>query len=287
MTRAAPGIAALLAALLGTAALAQIESAPLPPPEAPADRPRFLSPPGQDGTDPDEPRTGFQAAPVPEADPVAEAEAEGRVPAETDNPEADAALEVPDGGFVEEPAGSAVETPGSATLPQAGPGDGGDDTAARSPGDGSPGDGSPGGADGGAGGASRRGFLAAPRSAEEPRIARPVPEVATVAQPLAQLRQLDKMTGVSAPVTVAVGEEAQFGRLRIAVEACQSAADGTGRATRAFLVIRDTRSEDPEPAFKGWMFAETPALSALDHPRYDVWVTSCTTRSGETASGSE
>jgi hypothetical protein len=27
--------------------------------------------------------------------------------------------------------------------------------------------------------------------------------------------------------------------------------------------------------FSGWMLASSPALSALDHPRYDVWVLSC------------
>ncbi len=30
--------------------------------------------------------------------------------------------------------------------------------------------------------------------------------------------------------------------------------------------------------FRGWMFASSPALNALEHPVYDVWVISCTTR---------
>ena len=37
--------------------------------------------------------------------------------------------------------------------------------------------------------------------------------------------------------------------------------------------IRDVR--ETAPRFSGWMFASSPALSALDHPRYDVWVVSC------------
>ena len=41
----------------------------------------------------------------------------------------------------------------------------------------------------------------------------------------------------------------------------------------AFLKIRDVR--ETSPRFSGWMFASSPALSALDHPRYDVWVVSC------------
>lgn len=30
--------------------------------------------------------------------------------------------------------------------------------------------------------------------------------------------------------------------------------------------------------FRGWMFASSPALNALEHPVYDVWVISCKTR---------
>jgi len=30
--------------------------------------------------------------------------------------------------------------------------------------------------------------------------------------------------------------------------------------------------------FRGWMFASSPALNPLEHPVYDVWVISCTTR---------
>ncbi|MEZ5892801.1 MAG: DUF2155 domain-containing protein [Parvularculaceae bacterium] len=30
--------------------------------------------------------------------------------------------------------------------------------------------------------------------------------------------------------------------------------------------------------FKGWMFASSPALNALEHPVYDVWVIDCKTR---------
>ena len=49
-------------------------------------------------------------------------------------------------------------------------------------------------------------------------------------------------------------------------------APATGDAY-AFLQIRDVR--EPAPRFSGGMFASSPALSALDHPRYDVWVVSC------------
>ena len=41
----------------------------------------------------------------------------------------------------------------------------------------------------------------------------------------------------------------------------------------AHLTIRDAAST--APVFAGWMLATAPALSALDHPRYDVWVLGC------------
>lgn len=30
-----------------------------------------------------------------------------------------------------------------------------------------------------------------------------------------------------------------------------------------------------QPVFKGWMFASSPSLNAMEHPTYDVWVIDC------------
>ena len=35
------------------------------------------------------------------------------------------------------------------------------------------------------------------------------------------------------------------------------------------------RLADGQTVFSGWMFASSPALSALEHPVYDVWVVDC------------
>ena len=43
----------------------------------------------------------------------------------------------------------------------------------------------------------------------------------------------------------------------------------------AHLDIADRRSGKTE--FSGWMVAASPALSALDDPRYDVWLLRCKT----------
>ena len=51
------------------------------------------------------------------------------------------------------------------------------------------------------------------------------------------------------------------------------AADPTSDAF-ADMTITDTRAN--ARVFSGWMIALSPALSALDDARYDVWVISCT-----------
>ena len=43
------------------------------------------------------------------------------------------------------------------------------------------------------------------------------------------------------------------------------------------------RGERPVRLFSGWMFASSPAVSALEHPVYDVWVTDCKTASSSEA----
>ena len=74
-------------------------------------------------------------------------------------------------------------------------------------------------------------------------------------------------------------------RLEIALRDCRApVSDSRGEAV-AYLRIRDLREETAR--FSGWMFASSPALSALDHARYDVWVESCSASSGEQAAGRE
>ena len=45
--------------------------------------------------------------------------------------------------------------------------------------------------------------------------------------------------------------------------------------------VLDGPQAEGENIFRGWMFASSPALNALEHPVYDVWVINCTTRAVE------
>jgi len=115
----------------------------------------------------------------------------------------------------------------------------------------------------------------------------PIRTPETVLQYGARLRQLDKMTGTIQTYDIPVGETRRVERLRIRLDACRSPGENDTHGTMAFLKIWDTKHPDDPAAFSGWMFADSPALSALDHPRYDLWVISCTTISGEASAASE
>lgn len=96
------------------------------------------------------------------------------------------------------------------------------------------------------------------------------------------LRGLDRITGAVNNFSMAVGETLEFERLQITLEACRYPIGDINDDAFALLKIRDIRDETD--AFHGWMFASSPALSALDHPRYDVWVLSCEAASEASAS---
>ena len=87
------------------------------------------------------------------------------------------------------------------------------------------------------------------------------------------LRGLDRITGAVNNFSMTVGETLEFERLEVTLEACRYPVGDINADAYALLKIRDVRNE--EPSFYGWMFASSPALSALDHPRYDVWVLTC------------
>lgn len=104
----------------------------------------------------------------------------------------------------------------------------------------------------------------------------PVPAAPERARPAALLRGLDKFSGRVTPLDVDIGATVTFQRLQVTVRACSATAEGAA----AYLKIVDT-AHPGDVAFAGWMFAANPALSALDHPRYDVWLIACMTASGD------
>lgn len=100
-----------------------------------------------------------------------------------------------------------------------------------------------------------------------------------LAHPVATLAGLDKITGRITRFDVYIDETVLFGALEITPRACYDRpATDTLQRTSAFLEV-DQRALDgtAKRIFTGWMFADSPALSAVDHPVYDVWLIECKT----------
>lgn len=93
--------------------------------------------------------------------------------------------------------------------------------------------------------------------------------------PGAHLRGLDKIAGAASDLTLSVGQTLDYGSLSVRLADCRYPADDPASNAYAFLEITD-RALGRE-VFRGWMIAQNPALSALDHQRYDVWVLRCRT----------
>ena len=91
----------------------------------------------------------------------------------------------------------------------------------------------------------------------------------------AVLRGLDKVNAQVSDLDITNGGETAFGRLSVRLEECRYPTDDPAGDAYAYLSIRDVARG--EVVFSGWMLASSPALNALEHPRYDVWVLRCTT----------
>ncbi|HVO14735.1 MAG TPA: DUF2155 domain-containing protein [Alphaproteobacteria bacterium] len=95
-------------------------------------------------------------------------------------------------------------------------------------------------------------------------------------QVTAVLQGLDKITARISTIEAPLDKEVSFGDLRIVVRACQKRPPEEPPESAAFLEIREAKpGKAATLLFSGWMFASSPAVSALDHPVYDVWVLDC------------
>ena len=92
----------------------------------------------------------------------------------------------------------------------------------------------------------------------------------------AVLQGLDKITARISTFEAAVNQSAQFGSLEITVRRCDKTPPEEPPESAAFMEVVDNRPDSPSVVlFSGWMFASSPAVSALEHPVYDVWVIDC------------
>lgn len=103
----------------------------------------------------------------------------------------------------------------------------------------------------------------------------PADDVRALSADGVQLKGLDKISGEVSDVTLNRGETSAVGRIEVTLSECRYPEDNIAGEGYAWLTIRDPARD--LVLFDGWMVASSPALNALDHPRYDIWVIRCTT----------
>jgi hypothetical protein len=109
----------------------------------------------------------------------------------------------------------------------------------------------------------------------------PLPALAeTLANPIGAFSGLDKITGRITNFDVYMGETVQFGALQITPRACYTRPPTETQRTSTFIEVDQVSLKGTiERIFTGWMFADSPALNAIDHPVYDIWLVDCKTTS--------
>ena len=91
------------------------------------------------------------------------------------------------------------------------------------------------------------------------------------------LKALDKITAKTTAIRLGVGEKKFFGSLEIKALKCQLSENNEAIDTVAYLQVKDLSAKDNNQVFlfNGWTFASSPTLQSIDHPIYDLWITSC------------
>lgn len=87
---------------------------------------------------------------------------------------------------------------------------------------------------------------------------------------------LDKVTARISKIEIPLNETVKFGSLNVTPRVCYSRPATERPKTTSFVEIQEVQLDGKqEKLFAGWMFAESPALNAVEHPVFDVWLSAC------------
>ena len=89
------------------------------------------------------------------------------------------------------------------------------------------------------------------------------------------IQGLDKITARIKTFEVDVSKTHKFGVLDIFVERCVFSKPIFKPESLAYIKIKDNSDRLSEVKFKGWMFASSPALNALENSVYDISILAC------------
>ena len=97
-----------------------------------------------------------------------------------------------------------------------------------------------------------------------------------IANPVAVFTGLDKITGRITVFDVYIDETVQFGSLQLSPRVCYSRPTTEAQSVTAFVEVDQVSLRaSMRRIFSGWMFADSPALNAIDDAVYDVWLVDC------------
>ena len=99
---------------------------------------------------------------------------------------------------------------------------------------------------------------------------------------VATLGVLNKRNNLSQDVVLKVGEAKRVGNVIVKLASCErtlpwESPPETGAFVQVFVEERE-RADQPltwRKVFSGWLFKNSPGLSVVQHPIYDVWVKDC------------
>jgi hypothetical protein len=99
---------------------------------------------------------------------------------------------------------------------------------------------------------------------------------AKIPNSIAVFAALDKVTGRVQPLEIKMGQTTVFGALKVTARACYTNPATEMPETAAFIEVEELLLDGSQRRiFTGWTFAESPGLHAVEHPTFDVWLTSC------------
>ena len=102
------------------------------------------------------------------------------------------------------------------------------------------------------------------------------------------LRGVDKITGRTQTIEIPVGESKKMGDLKITLERCLKKPPEEAPENAAFLLVEEkNKDDDSKVVFNGWMFSSNPAISAMEHPIWDIWVLECKGEQPDIATNTE
>ena len=115
--------------------------------------------------------------------------------------------------------------------------------------------------------------------APPPEVIDPEPSRGVAPQALGViLGGIDKVAARTAKFEINLRQQVVYNTLIIRAYACKARPPEEPPESAAFLEILERKPDGTtQKLFSGWMFASSPALNALEHPVYDVWVVGCKT----------